>query len=354
MHTLFFSVAIMVFLFIHSQNKEDSIQFYMYYQKAYDIRNIRPDSALLLLDKAMEVAVLSTNKEWMSKVFNLRGIVHYRKSEYLKSLTELEEALKHTTNEEMKGKITINLGNTLSDMGYSYSAIQCYKEAIRIFEHINNAQFLIRALMNLSSEEFNVGQKANAHNHLKLALLYARKHQMMEEEAMCLNNLSAMFIKAGWIDSASKYIYQSFNAYEQTENYYGLVDAYLTAIELHLEKKEWSYARALMDLADSLIDELKYLEGKKLLVSEKVNYYLYTNDCSKAVVFFNEYLQLEDSLKKKKYYSDDIFLTQQFILDEQQKIFSNDYMNYIQLLFIIGISIGIFVFILKNYRYGKT
>lgn len=357
MRSLFFSVVlIFCFCLIYSQNKdkEDSIRFYAVYQKAYDIRNAKPDSALLLLDKAMEAAVLSANKEWMAKVFNLRGIVYYRKSEYLKSLTELEKALKHTSNADMIGKININLGNTLSDMGYSYSAIQYYKEAIRIFDCSGNHQFLIRALMNLASEEFNVGQNLNARNHLKLALFYAREYQMMEEEAMCLNNLSAMYIKAGLVDSASGYIYQSFNAYEQTENYFGLADAYLTAIELHLEKKEWSYAKALMDLADSLIDELQYLDGKKLIVSEKVNYYLHTNDCATAAVFFNEYLRLEDSLVKKKYHSGVVPSIQQNISEDKRKIFSSNYISYIQLFFIIGILVCIMVFTFKNYRYGKA
>lgn len=357
MRTLFFSAVLMFgFCFIHSQNKdkEDSIRFYAVYQKAYNTRNTKPDSALLLLDKAMEAAVLSANKEWMAKVFNLRGIVYYRKNDYLKSLTELEKAMKHTTNEEMKGKININMGNTLSDMGYSYSAIQYYKEAIRIFDRSGNNQFLVRALMNLASEEFNVGQILNARNHLKLALFYAREYQMMEEEAMCLNNLSAMYIKSGLVDSASRYIYQSFNAYEQTENYFGLADAYLTAIELHLEKKEWSYAKALMDLADSLIDKLQYLEGKKLITSEKVNYYLHINDCTTAAVFFNEYLRLEDSLVKKKYHPGVVPSVQQNISEDKRKIISSNYISYIQLFFITGMFVYILVFVFKNYRYGKA
>ncbi|MCX7728977.1 MAG: hypothetical protein N2203_05860 [Bacteroidia bacterium] len=336
-----------------AQTKNDSIEFQLTYEKAYNLRNINPDSSMLLINKLVKISQLAGKKEWMAKSFNLKGVVHYKKNEYLKSFVELEKALKYTNNDELKGKIFINLGNTLSDMGYTYSAIEYYQEAIRVFHKVNNQKFLVRALMNLASEEFGIGQTINARNHLKLALYYAKEYQMLEEEAMCLNNLSAMFIHSGLIDSASHYIYQSFNAYEQTENYFGLADAYLTSIELHLEKHELNYAKSLIDLADSIIDHLQYLEGKKLLTSEKVNYYLYCNDFHNASKYFNLYLQLEDSLNKRKNQSKNILMPTIQTPTNGEKTRTPIYFSFFQLVLIFVFSVSIFVFILKNYRNVK-
>ncbi len=350
----FFSVLTMYSCFVISQNKNDSIQFQNYYEKAYRLRNVNPDSSFVWIEKALAIAQSASNEEWLAKSFNLKGILYYKKSEYFKSLTELEKALKHASSNELKGKIYINLGNTLSDMGYTYSAMDYYKAAIQIFNTTNNFAFLIRALMNLASEELNIGWVTNARNHLKLALYYAHENNLMEEEAMCLNNLSALYIQSGLVDSASRYIYQSFNAYEQTENYYGLADAYLTAIELHLEKKEWSYAKALIDLADSVVNHLNYLEGKVLLTGKKVSYYLSTNDCAHAQQSFNEYLLLEDSLNKmKKPVPEIVFSDRQKLELDKQSDMHLDYVAYLQLALMVGIGTSIGVAVLKNYRYDK-
>lgn len=353
MRTFFFSALFLFFNFNYfSQSKSDSLEFQKYFDKAYQLRNINPDSAFFWIDKTLEVALLSGKKEWLAKTLNLKGILHFKKNDYMKSLTELEKALSYTNNNELKGKIYINLGNTLSDIGYKYSAVDYYKKAVKIFSESNNQQFLIRALMNLASEEFFIGHKNNARNHLKLALYYAREFHMVEEEAMCLNNLSAFFINSGLVDSASRYVYQSFNAYEQVENYFGLADAYLTAIELHLEKKEWEYAKALIDLADSLVDRIQYLEGKKLLTSEKVHYYIHTNHLENAANYFNEYLKLEDSLNNKIQDSATIpSPNEKNNLKEQSS--AQTYFSWIQLFFIICLVICIFVFVLRNYRNVK-
>lgn len=355
MRTLFFSVLIQIALHpAFSQNKNDSIEFQSYYEKAYRLRTIHTDSAFYWIEKSQETAQRTGKKEWLAKTFNLKGVLHHKKSEYLKSLNELEKALKYTNNKELKGKIYINLGNTLSDLGYNYSAIEYYKEAVRIFNETDNQQFLVRALMNLAGEEFNVKHTVNARNHLKLALYYAQEYELLEEEAMCLNNLSAFFIKSGLVDSASRYVYQSFNVYEQTENYFGLADAYLTAIELHLEKKEWDYAKALIDLADSIINSIQYLEGKKILTSEKVNLFLNTNDTESAKKFFNLYLRLEDSLNRKKSEGDKIQVSS-ITENSESSIVHNPHksFSFIQLLMIVCISVCIFVFVIKNYRYVK-
>lgn len=338
-----------------SQNKKDSIEFNGAFDRAYSLRNIYPDSAFYWLDKAFEIAQESGKKEWLARAYNLKGVLYYKKNEYFKSITALEKALHYTNDLELKGKIYINFGNTLSDLGYNYSAIHYYKEAVRIFHSLNQQQFLVRALMNLATEEFNIKQVNNARNHLKLALRYAQEYNMVEEEAMCLNNLSAMFIMAGLIDSASRYIYQSFNAYEKIENYFGLTDAYLTAIELHLEKKEWEYAKTLIDIADSLVNAIHYLEGKKLLTGYKINYYLSTSNTEQAAKFFNEYLQLEDSLYKKKLNVSDATPVSRFEqIERKSELIHKNYFSYAQLVIIVFTGIFIFVFILKNYRHERN
>lgn len=361
MRTLFFcSMLLFQVTFYHSQklhqnlHKKDSIEFYSYFDKAYQLRSSKPDSAFYWVNKALEVAQKLANKEWLAKSMNLKGIIYYKKNEYLKSLHELENALKYTNNKELKGKIYINLANTLSDLNFPYSAIQYYQEAVRIFNSTHNYQFLIRALLNLATEEFNIGQKVNARNHLKLALYYAREYDLPEEEAICLNNISAIFIQSGLVDSASRYIYQSFNAYEKTENYFGLADAYLTAIELHLEKKEWDYAKALIDLADSIVNSIQYLEGKKILTSEKINYFLSVGELELSKKYFNEYLKLEDSLNIKKRTGDaNISLPNN---NEEKSISSSTsdiHFALLQLAVIFLIGIFICIFIVKNYRHVK-
>lgn len=355
MRTLFFcTLTCGTLSLMHSQTKQDSLKFFEYYNKAYKLRNSHPDSALYWIEQCVQLPITPKN-EWLAKAYNLRGIIYYKKSNYAHSILDLEKALKLTNDKELQGKIYINMGNTLSDLRYHYSAIHYYEKAVQIFNDIQNYQFLVRALMNLASEEFNIQQKNIARTHLKLALYYAHEHDMIEEEAMCLNNLSAMFIQSGLIDSASRYIYQSFHKYEQLENYFGLADAYLTAIELHLEKKETEYARTLIDIADSIIDHLKYLEGKKIITSEKVNYYLLVQDISHAQKYFNIYLRLEDSLNKIKSETKNISLQNSTTDTSEQKDATNkNRWAILQVVLILLIAVWTSYGIIKNYRYGET
>ncbi len=358
MRTLFSgTVCFFLALSLCAQHRSsDSIQYYRCYDYAYKLRNNNVDSAFYWINEALSIAQLSANPEWRAKALNLKGILYYKQNNYYASIDYLNRALFLTKDKSLKAKIYTNLGNTLSDLQYSYSAINYYQEAVRVFNELQDYRFLVRALMNLATEEFNLKQINAARNHLKLALYYAHEYDLLEEEAMCLNNLSAFFIKAGQLDSASRYVYQSFNNYEQLENYYGLADAYLTAIELHLEKKELDYAKALMDLADSIIDHLQYLEAKKLITSEKVNYYLMVKDIEKAQKYFNDYVRLEDSINKQKNVDP---LAQQIKFSSQESTTKNQskkqtvFFSRIQLVFIILCSLFIVWMIVKNYRHEK-
>jgi len=353
----FWHLFLIVFLSFQNfiaQSKKDSVEFQHYFDKAYKLRSVNVDSAFYWIDNASEVAKKLGNKEWLAKAHNLKGILYYKKSQYFASITELDKALKLTNDQELKGKIYINLGNALSDLNYPYSAKRYYEDAIRMFNETQNYPFLVRALLNLATEEFNLKEQTAARVHLKLALYYAQQQDLVEETAICLNNLSAMFIKTGQIDSASRYIYQSFNNYEKTENYYGLADAYLTAISLHLAKKELSYAKALIDLADSIIDHLGYLEGKKNLTEHKVNYYLLSNDNELAKRYFNEYIQLEDSFYRQK--KGNITLlseTNQTIPNKEITSFKNIKVSFLQLFITILIALACSIYLFKQYRYGE-
>ena len=350
----FITTSLFFYSFIvgFSQTTKDSIEFYLRYNRAYKIRNTQPDSAFYWIDRALEIAKSAGKREWLAQVHNLKGILYYRKSDYFQSLQELKTALQFTRSKEQQAKIYINLGNTLSDLNDHYSAKEYYEKSVRLFNERQNYPMVVRALLNLATEEFLINKIYKARSHLKLALYYAHENELLEEEALCLNNLSAMFIKTGQVDSALRYIYQSFNCYEQIENYYGLVDAYLTAIELHLEKKELALAKAQIELADSIIDSLHYLEGKKLLTSEKVNYYLLTNHVSNAQKYFNIYLQLEDSLNKRKVEPMPSF-TDEHDINEKTSSSHSQRWTYFQLLIILLSGIFLTFALFKTYRYDK-
>ena len=354
----FWNLFLIIFLSFQNfiaQFKKDSAEFQYYFDKAYKLRSVNVDSAFYWIDNALEVAKKLDHKEWLAKAYNLKGILHYKKSQYFTSITELDKALKLTNDKELKGKIYINLGNTLSDLNFPYSAKRYYEDAIRMFNETQNYPFLVRALLNLATEEFNLKEYTAARVHLKLALYYAQQQNLVEEAAICLNNLSAMFIKTGQIDSASRYIYQSFNDYEKTENYYGLADAYLTAISLHLTKKELSYAKAIIDLADSIVDRLGYLEGKKILIQHKVNYYLLSDNNELAKRYFDEYIQLEDSFYRQKKGSVLLFSEMNQQIDADNKITGskNIRVSFIQLFITILIALACTTYLFKQYRYGE-
>lgn len=70
MRTLFFcSMLLFQVTFYHSQkphqnlHKKDSIEFYSYFDKAYQLRSSKPDSAFYWVNKALEVAQKLANKE---------------------------------------------------------------------------------------------------------------------------------------------------------------------------------------------------------------------------------------------------------------------------------------------------
>ncbi len=331
--------------------KSDSLIFSNLYQQSFNLRNTNIDSSFYWINEAYGFSLEQRNSEWQAKCLNLIGILYNKKNQYQKSFVSFERALRLTKDSLLIGKIYINLGNLLSEMNYLYTAKKYYEDAIRILNQKQAYQFLIRTLISLSTVEFELKLPLLAKSHTKLALKYSEENNLMEEQALCLNNLAAMFIKTNQIDSASRYIYQSFAIYNQLDNIFGLYDAYLTAIDLHLKKSEFEYAKSLIEIADSLDHTINYPENRKILINEKIVYYLKADSSQKALTLFNYYVILSDSLQTLK--NMEIPAHQKSI----EKHTSSDNKNTIPTLLFIIITllfaILIIFFLLKHYRYVK-
>jgi len=182
-------------------------------------QNENYDSAIVLLNKALEIRKAINDKKDIAKTYNGLGKLYYEKVDYPKSIEYYNDAIKirETINDPEGLAIAyLNFGNTLSSIGKYQPALEQYQKALKTFELIKKQDGIAASCFGIGNVYTNLSQstlaiKDNEANYNKALEYYKRSLEIYQNtgsrsrEGKTLQNIAIVYSNLATNEFVSKY-----------------------------------------------------------------------------------------------------------------------------------------------------
>lgn len=182
-------------------------------------QNENYDSAIVLLNKALEIRKTINDKKDIAKTYNGLGKLYYEKVDYPKSIEYYNDAIKirETINDPEGLAIAyLNFGNTLSSIGKYQPALEQYQKALKTFELIKKQDGIAASCFGIGNVYTNLSQstlaiKDNEANYNKALEYYSRSLEIYKslgsksKEGKTLQNIAIVYSNLATNEFVSKY-----------------------------------------------------------------------------------------------------------------------------------------------------
>jgi tetratricopeptide (TPR) repeat protein len=352
--TVFFSYAQRedsLITFIHSISN-DTQKVNILYQEGFKIRNTEPNRAFLLAQEAESIAVNTNSPKHLGLVYNLQGILSYKKGQYAEAYKKQSESFelnKLIVNKLGMAHNQINLGNIFSDIRKYELAESSYLNALQYYNEINHLKGKLNCLINLGVVKYEQKQYLPAIKNYQQALAAADNQNDYETKAICCNNLGAILMTINELDSAIGYIEEAIKLKLLTENEMELADSYNNLAVIYINKYEYKKAENYIDTAESIINKYEYFDANLELYHTKYLLNQSQKQFEQANIWLNKYIQTKDSISSII----NVDLTEfEFNLNNNKQFSPIEKSNGLiwQILFLTSLSILLSVYLFYNKR----
>jgi len=290
---------------IHSLQKKiaaaanDTTKVNLYYSLSRQYWNKNTDSAMLMADKAIELATELHFEKGLAMSYLSKGITFTSKGRFpealefqLKSLV-LSEKLKL---DDLSGNINSNIGIIYSRMRNYEKAREFYERSLAIMEKFTPAA-TISVLINLGDVCEKSKEYGKALEYDFRALELCRK----EEEdgfalATLLCNLGSIHLKIGKKTEAIDYLEESSALSEKLDDREGLAYCYNLMAEIYQQNRQWKQSTQIGLKSLALMESLGSNELKKETYHILSEGYRKSGDYKTALYYKDREVVLKDSL----------------------------------------------------------
>ncbi|MGF1637971.1 MAG: tetratricopeptide repeat protein [Cyclobacteriaceae bacterium] len=326
----------------------DSTILEEYINQAEDYRHTKPDSAILLLEKAIKIAekLNSSGKKYMA--FNKLGFLYHdigqqveaekillknieiqkaqddsllladallsagvfysNRTEFTKAKEYLEHALDiYSANDDQKGIAESNnyLGILFDQQGFYSRALESYYSSLEIYYTLNDS-------VEIGNQYNNIAIVYNRQGDGKTSLEYFQKSMAIKEQyqdsvnmAITAANLGLIHKKLGNLSEAEKRYIWSLNVFEANNSYPFIAIGYHNLGELKLAQEKYDSAMTCFQRSQELASKID-------LKNAQIG-----NQIGMAKI----HLQNKDYTKSLKIASESLMLAKEFeLLDEQKDL----------------------------------
>lgn len=277
--------------------------------KLYHTRN--PDSALLYLDEALELARAISFERGVARCLINAGYAHYDKGQYEEALALYREALPICERLDMKKELVAdynNIGNAYNAKGQRRLAIENFEKSIRAMEGANlPPYFPVAVQSNITSLYVSLNLYKEALRHGLECLRLAKEIEDETTVAISLADIGNAYLGLEQRDSAFDYFQQAAVAARKLNHRQLLATSLGNMADLLRQKGKQEEARRLymeaLDIAESTGDPqsaMYNLHGMSLM-------YLDERDFSQAQTYALR--ALEKSRNGKDDYAYAVYLT---------------------------------------------
>jgi len=269
------------------------------YTQGFEFRNSDPENAWLFANACYKKAVKSGNQKHLAKAYNLLGVLHYKKTHYLKAIQYQKKAL--SLNQEIGNKkgcaINLsNLGNIYSDIKYFKQAESSYLEAIQLNNSLGNAKEITRCLINIAALKHTLKQNDAAVSNLKQALFYANDLNNYELIAICNNNIGIALTSQNKLDTALFYLQEALKMRILIDDEVDLANSYINIANVLNKQKEINEIFYYISMAESYCNRYEIYDELVNLYSIKSEWFENQNKYDSAIHYLKKHQLLKDSL----------------------------------------------------------
>lgn len=276
---------------IASHNGNDKFSYKSLAYKAQLFRKKKNlDSAMILANKAYDIAKKYNNLSDIANVYNVYGTIYEQLNQSSKASENYQNALKiSSTIKDKKEMLSayLHLGIHCKKTEDITNSLKYLLEAIKISEEINdsNSEFTIN--INLGSIYERTKDNRKAFECYKKALnINETTNKDENDKAICYYKLGKLFHRERQIDSAKKYLMATLKIHEKRNDQEGLIMDYANIGGFSYEERDFvnaekNYLKAIelaINFKDSvrlntLYSSMGMLAEKQNKLEEALNYF---------------------------------------------------------------------------------
>ncbi|NOU17850.1 MAG: tetratricopeptide repeat protein [Bacteroidales bacterium] len=200
------------------ENDEERLS--MLLDKCEKIRATNPDSAVIVAQQALSIAIKINKDLSIVQAEHLLGYCYYSRNDFDLAITHLEKSLeiaRRNNFEEWIASGLNRLGNVYQLKSNNLQAFDSYKEALQINQRLNNKHEIARTLVNLGSIYNLFGSYQKSIEYFLEAL--AIYENLNEQEGVAWTSLSIarLFKRLGLHEKAIQYAKPALQKYQEIE-----------------------------------------------------------------------------------------------------------------------------------------
>ena len=259
--------------------------------------------ALENFKKSLEYAKNTDNDNITAGRYSDLGVVYDYLGAYDKAVEYYIKSSKiFEKNKNFYGlsKIFNNLGIINETMEKNDAASAYYDKALKLKIKINaKPQELASTYVNIGSVSEKKGQLQTALNYYRKALDIFEKYDNKNYAALCLNNISHIYLKEKKYLKAENNIRKAVNLNKKSFESITLAKSYLILSEILLSVNKTDSAKIYLKKASNIADNQNTTELKKQTAKTEIQLYEQKKDFKTAFEIQKKYIRLSDSLYEK-------------------------------------------------------
>lgn len=219
---LFFSLSLVYT--IHAQ--DDLRDFNTLILDAEKIRVSNPDSAIVLAQKAVNIASAMDDRLHLIKAEHTLGYCYYNRNDFELSLNHLQKSLELAQRMNQESWVALNLnriGNVYQLKSYYTQALDSYRGALEINKRLEDKIQIARTLVNIGTVYSLTGGYSKAIEQMLQALETYEKENDKEGMAWTSLSIARLFNRLEIYDKALQYNELALNFYRTIGNQNGII-----------------------------------------------------------------------------------------------------------------------------------
>ncbi|MCC7332954.1 MAG: tetratricopeptide repeat protein [Flavobacteriales bacterium] len=281
--------------------KEDSNMVYTYQTLGFRCgwQKGNYDTAIALVNKAVELSKKINYKDGLASSYNKLGIAFYERSDYPKAIDYYYKAL--AINEVMGNKYgrASNIGNIgiiYQDMNEFDKALNFYFLALSIHKEVGDIEGQAANLGNIGIVFYLKFDHSNALKYYNKALKLNIDAKNSTGQAINLGNIGMVYSELNEKEKALTYFKDALRINKENNDKYGQADQLTNIGILYSDLKQYAQAEYYIKQAIDLQIEIESLNELKHSYEGLSDVYLKTNRHKEALEIYKKFISVRDSI----------------------------------------------------------
>jgi tetratricopeptide (TPR) repeat protein len=273
--------------------------------------------------KALTSFVLISDSAKQSVIHNNIGLVCFYQAFYDDALKAFSNSLEIdllSGNTFGAAQCYQNMGLVLETNGEIDRGISMYLKALEVYEELQSLDEMASLYNNLAACYARSNRLENAEKYYLMALDIIHTQSDAKKESRILYNVGSLLIRLKRYDEGKDYIEKAMVLFKSNNDKVGEINAYSLLGDLYKEQKDYFQALFMYQLSDKQSDNLNYRDMKLSNLFAIYSTYKLLGDWDNALMTFEKYVVLKDSMRVDNHLFDSGIMDQQ----TEQKLLDRD------------------------------